>query len=49
MRPKTYVVTGSPRGIGRGIAEHLREDNWGGMGNYRSYEKASENVVMRDD
>ena len=45
MRPKTCVVTGSSKGIGRGIAERFGEDGCNVVVNYRSSEKAAEETV----
>ena len=45
MRPKTCVVTGSSKGIGRAIAERLGEDGCNVVVNYRSSEKAAEKSV----
>ena len=47
MRSKTCVVTGSSRGIGRGIAERFGEDGCEVVVNYRSSEGAAEEVVER--
>ncbi len=45
MQPKTCVVTGSSRGIGRAIAERFGEDGCEVVVNYRSSEDAAEDVV----
>ena len=47
MRPKTCVVTGSSRGIGRGIAERFGEDGCEVVVNYRSSAEAAEETVAR--
>lgn len=45
MRPKTCVVTGSSRGIGRGIAQRLGEDGCDVVINYRTSEQAAAETV----
>lgn len=45
MQPKTCVVTGSSKGIGRGIAERFGEDECEVVVNYRSSEEAAEEAV----
>lgn len=45
MRSKTCVVTGSSKGIGRGIAERFGEAGCEVVVNYRSSEKAAEETV----
>ena len=45
MNPKTCVVTGSSRGIGRGIAERFGEARCEVVVNYRTSENAAEETV----
>lgn len=47
MCVKTCVITGSSRGIGRGIAERLGEEGKEIVVNYRSSDGAAEEVVER--
>lgn len=47
MRPKTCVVTGASRGIGRAIAERFGEDECEVVVNYRSSAGAAEETVAR--
>lgn len=47
IRSKTCVVTGSSKGIGRGIAERFGEDGCEVVVNYRSSEEAAEETVAR--
>lgn len=47
MQPKTCAVTGSSKGIGRGIAERFGEDGCEVVVNYRSSEEAAEETVDR--
>jgi 3-oxoacyl-[acyl-carrier protein] reductase len=47
MRPKTCVVTGASKGIGRGIAERLGENGCEVVVNYRSSEAAAAETVDR--
>jgi 3-oxoacyl-[acyl-carrier protein] reductase len=45
MDGRTCVITGSARGIGRGIAEHLGEEGANVVINYRSSEGAAQEAV----
>ncbi|EMA31399.1 beta-ketoacyl-ACP reductase [Halobiforma nitratireducens] len=45
MEGRTCVITGSARGIGRGIAEHLGSDGANVVVNYRSSEDAAHETV----
>ncbi|WP_276254192.1 3-oxoacyl-ACP reductase FabG [Halomontanus rarus] len=45
MEGRTCVVTGSARGIGRGIAEHLGEEGANVVINYRSSEGAAHDAI----
>ncbi|MDQ2051594.1 beta-ketoacyl-ACP reductase [Natronolimnohabitans sp. A-GB9] len=45
MEGRTCVITGSARGIGRGIAEYLGEEGANVVVNYRSSEAAAEEAV----
>ena len=45
MRPKTCVVTGSSKGIGRGIAERFGEDGCEVVVNYRSSAEEADETV----
>lgn len=47
MRPKTCVVTGSSRGIGRAIAERFGADGCSVVVNHRSSAEAAEETVSR--
>lgn len=47
MRAKTCVVTGSAKGIGRGIAERFGEDGCEVVVNYRSSEEAAAEAVAQ--
>ena len=47
MQPRTCVVTGSSKGIGRGIAEQFGENGCEVAVNYRTSAEAAEEVVSR--
>jgi 3-oxoacyl-[acyl-carrier protein] reductase len=47
MQPKTCLVSGASKGIGRGIAERLAEDGCEVAVNYRSDDEAAQEAVER--